>query len=170
VNLSPIQFRRGNVVRAVWQALTSSGLAANRLQAEITESVLIQDTDATCATLAHLRDLGVIISLDDFGTGYSSLSYLHIFPFNKLKIDRSFVLGIETSERSQTLLRGVARLSAELGLTVVVEGIETDDQLRLIRSNGYINEAQGFLFCRPMPAGKIRDLLCGTTLRPGRVA
>jgi diguanylate cyclase (GGDEF)-like protein len=170
VNLSPIQFRRGNVVRAVWQALTSSGLAASRLQVEITESVLIQDTDATCATLARLRDLGVIISLDDFGTGYSSLSYLNTFPFNKLKIDRTFVLGIETSERSRALLSGVARLSAELGLTVVVEGIETDDQLRLIRRDHHINEAQGFLFCRPTPARQIRDLLCGTSIRAGRVA
>jgi diguanylate cyclase (GGDEF)-like protein len=170
VNLSPIQFRRGNVVRAVWQALTSSGLAASRLQVEITESVLIQDTEATCATLARLRDLGVIISLDDFGTGYSSLSYLNTFPFNKLKIDRSFVLGIETSDRSRALLSGVARLSAELGLTVVVEGIETDDQLRLIRRDHHINEAQGFLFCRPTPARQIRDLLCGTTIRAGRVA
>jgi predicted signal transduction protein with EAL and GGDEF domain len=170
VNLSPIQFRRGNVVRAVWQALTSSGLAASRLQVEITESVLIQDTEATCATLARLRDLGVIISLDDFGTGYSSLSYLNTFPFNKLKIDRSFVLGIETSDRSRALLSGVARLSAELGLTVVVEGIETDDQLRLIRRDPHINEAQGFLFCRPTPARQIRDLLCGTTIRAGRVA
>jgi diguanylate cyclase (GGDEF)-like protein len=170
VNLSPIQFRRGNVVRAVWQALTSSGLAASRLQVEITESVLIQDTEATCATLARLRDLGVIISLDDFGTGYSSLSYLNTFPFNKLKIDRSFVLGIETSERSRTLLSGVARLSAELGLTVVVEGIETDNQLRLIRKDLHINEAQGFLFCRPMPGSQVRDLLCGTSIRAGRVA
>jgi len=170
VNLSAIQFRRGNVVRAVWQALTSSGLAASRLQVEITESVLIHDTEATCTTLARLRDLGVIISLDDFGTGYSSLSYLHSFPFNKLKIDRSFVLGIETSERSRTLLRGVARLSAELGLKVVVEGVETDDQLRLIRNDGHINEAQGFLFCKPIPARQIRDLLCGTALRAGRVA
>jgi diguanylate cyclase (GGDEF)-like protein len=170
VNLSPIQFRRGNVVRAVWQALTSSGLAANRLQVEITESVLIQDTEATCATLARLRDLGVIISLDDFGTGYSSLSYLNTFPFNKLKIDRSFVLGIETSERSRTLLSGVARLSAELGLTVVVEGIETDDQLQLIRKDLHINEAQGFLFCKPIPGRQIRDRLCGTSVRAGKVA
>jgi diguanylate cyclase (GGDEF)-like protein len=170
VNLSPIQFRRGNVVRAVWQALTSSGLAASRLQVEITESVLIQDTETTCATLARLRDLGAIISLDDFGTGYSSLSYLNTFPFNKLKIDRSFVLGIETSERSRTLLSGVARLSAELGLTVVVEGIETDDQLRLIRNDLHINEAQGFLFCKPMPGKQIRERLCGTSIRAGRVA
>ena len=170
VNLSPIQFRRGNVVGAVWQALTSSGLAASRLQVEITESVLIQDTEATCATLARLSDLGVTISLDDFGTGYSSLSYLNTFPFNKLKIDRSFVLGIETSERSRTLLSGVARLSAELGLTVVVEGIETDDQLRLIRKDLHINEAQGFLFCKPMPGRQIRDRLCGTSIRAGKVA
>jgi EAL domain-containing protein (putative c-di-GMP-specific phosphodiesterase class I) len=140
------------------------------LQVEITESVLIHDTEATCTTLARLHDLGVIISLDDFGTGYSSLSYLHSFPFNKLKIDRSFVLGIETSERSRTLLRGVARLSAELGLKVVVEGIETDDQLRLIRNDVHINEAQGFLFCKPVPARQIRDLLCGPSLRAGRVA
>jgi diguanylate cyclase (GGDEF)-like protein len=170
VNLSAIQFRRGNVVRAIRQAITSSGLAAHRLQVEITESALIQDTEATYATLAHLRNLGVTISLDDFGIGYSSLSYLHGFPFNKLKIDRSFVRGIETSERSRTLLSGVARLSAELGLSVVVEGVETEDQLRLIRNDVHIDEAQGFLFCTPIPATQIRDHLYDASLRAGRVA
>lgn len=170
VNLSAIQFRRGNVIRAVRQAIVSAGLPASRLQVEITESVLIHDTEATRVTLARLRDLGVVISLDDFGTGYSSLSYLHSFPFNKLKIDRSFVLGIETNERSRTLLHGVSRLSAELGLTVVVEGVETDDQLRLIRNDVHIDEAQGFLFCRPMPPRQVREMLCGTSMRPGRVA
>jgi diguanylate cyclase (GGDEF)-like protein len=163
VNLSAIQFRRGNVVRAVRQAITSSGLPASRLQAEITESALIHDAEATRATLGRLRDHGVTISLDDFGTGYSSLSYLHSFPFDKLKIDRSFVLGIEASERSRTLLRGVARLSSELGLSVVVEGVETDDQLRLIQNDVHLDEAQGFLFCRAIPARQIRDPLYGTS-------
>src|SRR6516165_11151080 len=114
VNLSAIQFRRGNVVRAVWQALTSSGLAASRLQVEITESVLIHDTEATCTTLARLRDLGVIISLDDFGTGYSSLSYLHSFPFNKLKIDRSFVSNVPWNEQSRLIIRSIITLGHSL--------------------------------------------------------
>jgi diguanylate cyclase (GGDEF)-like protein len=159
VNLSSIQFRRSNVMGAVRGALAASGLSASRLEIEITESVLLQDTDATRVTLHQLRDLGVRISLDDFGTGYSSLSYLHSFPLHKVKIDRSFLDGIETSERSLSLLRGVARLSAELGMTVVVEGVETDAQLALIARESSIDEAQGFLFSRPIPGRSILDML-----------
>jgi EAL domain-containing protein (putative c-di-GMP-specific phosphodiesterase class I) len=105
-----------------------------------------------------LRGLGVRISLDDFGTGYSSLSYLHRFPLQKVKIDRSFLEGIET-DRPLMLLRGVARLSADLGLSVVVEGIETAEQLELISADGTVTEAQGYLFSRPVPASRLDELL-----------
>jgi EAL domain-containing protein (putative c-di-GMP-specific phosphodiesterase class I) len=159
VNLSPIQFRRGNVTEAVRRALATSGLPANRLEIEITESVLVQDTEATRACLVQLRELGVRISLDDFGTGYSSLSYLHSFPLHKVKIDRSFLQGITGSDRSLTLLRGVARLSAELGMSVVVEGVETDEELTLVATEARVDEAQGYLFSPPIPGPLIRDLL-----------
>ena len=108
--------------------------------------------------LSQLHALGVRISLDDFGTGYSSLSYLHNFPLQKVKIDRSFLEGIDT-DRPLTLLRGVARLSADLGMSVVVEGIETNEQLELISADGTVTEAQGYLFSRPVPAVRIRQLL-----------
>jgi predicted signal transduction protein with EAL and GGDEF domain len=159
VNLSPIQFRRGNVVSVVSEALKISGLPANRLELEITESVLIQDTETTRKCLNELREMGVRISLDDFGTGYSSLSYLHSFPLNKVKIDRSFLQGIGKSERSRILLRGVARLSAELGMSVVVEGVETDDELDLIVSEANVDEAQGYLFSPAIPSSAIRRML-----------
>jgi predicted signal transduction protein with EAL and GGDEF domain len=159
VNLSPIQFRRGSVTSAVREALAESGLPANRLEVEITESVLLHDTEATRACLQQLRDLGVRISLDDFGTGYSSLSYLHSFPLDKVKIDRSFLHGIEASDRSLTLLRGVARLSADLGMSVVIEGVETERQLSLITRDQSINEAQGYLFSPAIPNREIRKLL-----------
>jgi diguanylate cyclase (GGDEF)-like protein len=159
VNLSPIQFRRGNVVSVVSEALKLSGLPANRLELEITESVLIQDTETTRKYLNELREMGVRISLDDFGTGYSSLSYLHSFPLNKVKIDRSFLQGIGKSERSRILLRGVARLSAELGMSVVVEGVETDDELDLIVSEANVDEAQGYLFSPAIPSSAIRRML-----------
>jgi predicted signal transduction protein with EAL and GGDEF domain len=159
VNLSPIQFRRGNVVSVVSAALKISGLPANRLELEITESVLIQDTETTRKYLNELREMGVRISLDDFGTGYSSLSYLHSFPLNKVKIDRSFLQGIGKSERSRILLRGVARLSAELGMSVVVEGVETDDELDLIVSEASVDVAQGYLFSPAIPSSAIRRML-----------
>jgi EAL domain-containing protein (putative c-di-GMP-specific phosphodiesterase class I) len=108
--------------------------------------------------LSQLHALGVRISLDDFGTGYSSLSYLHNFPLQKVKIDRSFLEGIDR-DRPLTLLRGVARLSADLGMSVVVEGIETNEQLELISADGTVTEAQGYLFSRPVPAVRVRQLL-----------
>lgn len=170
VNLSPIQFRRGSVTNAIRAALDASGLAPNRLEVEITESVLVQDTEAARAVLQELRDLGVRISLDDFGTGYSSLSYLHSFPLHKVKIDRSFLQGIATSERSLTLLHGVARLSAELGMSVTVEGVETDEELALIMREPSIDEAQGFLFSPAIPGTTIRKLLYSTHARIEKVA
>jgi len=170
VNLSPIQFRRANVIQTVQKALDASGLPANRLELEITESVLIQDTDGTRAALRQLKELGVRISLDDFGTGYSSLSYLHSFPLDKVKIDRSFLQGIGASERSQTLLYGVARLSAQLGLAVAVEGVETEEELAIIGRGPGVDEVQGFLFGPAIPSRAIRKLLYSTYARFVQVA
>ena len=158
VNFSPQQFHQRDVMSEVRYALEVSGLPAHRLEIEITESSLLRNTQLTHDVLSQLRTLGVRISLDDFGTGYSSLSYLHNFPLQKVKIDRSFLEGIDT-DRPLTLLRGVARLSADLGMSVVVEGIETNEQLELISADGTVTEAQGYLFSRPVPAVRIRQLL-----------
>jgi diguanylate cyclase (GGDEF)-like protein len=158
VNFSPQQFHQRDVLSEVRYALEVSGLPANRLEIEITESSLLRNTQLTHDVLSQLRATGVRISLDDFGTGYSSLSYLHNFPLQKVKIDRSFLEGID-SDRPLTLLRGVARLSADLGMSVVVEGIETNEQLELISADGTVTEAQGYLFSRPVPAVRVRQLL-----------
>ncbi|MCP1829985.1 diguanylate cyclase (GGDEF)-like protein [Bradyrhizobium sp. USDA 4532] len=158
VNFSPQQFHQRDVLSEVRYALEVSGLPAHRLEIEITESSLLHNTELTHDLLSQLRSLGVRISLDDFGTGYSSLSYLHNFPLQKVKIDRSFLEGID-SDRPLTLLRGVARLSADLGMSVVVEGIETNEQLELISADGAVTEAQGYLFSRPVPSVRIRQLL-----------
>jgi diguanylate cyclase (GGDEF)-like protein len=158
VNFSPQQFHQRDVLGEVRYALEVSGLPANRLEIEITESSLLRNTQLTHDVLSQLNAIGVRISLDDFGTGYSSLSYLHNFPLQKVKIDRSFLEGIDT-DRPLTLLRGVARLSADLGMLVVVEGIETNEQLELISADGTVTEAQGYLFSRPVPAVRVRQLL-----------
>jgi diguanylate cyclase (GGDEF)-like protein len=158
VNFSPQQFHQRDVLSEVRYALEVSGLPAGRLEIEITESSLLRNTQLTHDVLSQLHALGVRISLDDFGTGYSSLSYLHNFPLQKVKIDRSFLEGID-SDRPLTLLRGVARLSADLGMSVVVEGIETNEQLELISADGTVTEAQGYLFSRPVPAVRVRQLL-----------
>jgi diguanylate cyclase (GGDEF)-like protein len=158
VNFSPQQFHQRDVLSEVRYALEVSGLPAHRLEIEITESSLLRNTQLTHDVLSQLSAIGVRISLDDFGTGYSSLSYLHNFPLQKVKIDRSFLEGIDT-DRPLTLLRGVARLSADLGMSVVVEGIETNEQLELISADGTVTEAQGYLFSRPVPAVRVRQLL-----------
>ena len=158
VNFSPQQFHQRELLSEVRYALEVSGLPANRLEIEITESSLLRNTQLTHDVLSQLHTIGVRISLDDFGTGYSSLSYLHNFPLQKVKIDRSFLEGID-SDRPLTLLRGVARLSADLGMLVVVEGIETNEQLELISADGTVTEAQGYLFSRPVPAVRVRQLL-----------
>lgn len=158
VNFSPQQFHQRDVLSEIRYALEVSGLPAHRLEIEITESSLLRNTQLTHDILSQLHALGVRISLDDFGTGYSSLSYLHNFPMQKVKIDRSFLEGIDT-DRPLTLLRGVARLSADLGMAVVVEGIETNEQLELISADGTVSEGQGYLFSRPVPAVRVRQLL-----------
>jgi diguanylate cyclase (GGDEF)-like protein len=163
VNFSSQQFHRRDVLNDIRYALEVSGLSAQRLEIEITESSLLRNTPWTREVLEQLRNEGVRISLDDFGTGYSSLSYLHNFPLQKVKIDRSFLHGLGTNERSRTLLHGVARLSAELGLSVVVEGIETEQQLAAVAAEKSIDEAQGFLFSMPIPGSQLRTLLEATS-------
>ncbi len=166
VNLSSIQFERSNVPALVRETLAAANLPAHRLEIEITESTLLQDTKRTRADLHQLAELGVKISLDDFGTAYSSLSYLHSFPLHKVKIDQSFLQGLGDDERRVTLLRGMTRLSAQLGLRVVVEGVETDEQLELLAAEDSIDEVQGYLLCRPMPASDLRKLLYASYVAP----
>jgi EAL domain-containing protein (putative c-di-GMP-specific phosphodiesterase class I) len=138
-------------------ALATSGLAPNRLELEITETVLLHDSEITLAMLNRLRELGVRIAMDDFGTGYSSLSYLQSFPFDKIKIDRSFVKNVTESASSLNIVRAVAALARGLGITTTAEGVETQEQLDAIRSEG-CTEMQGFLISKPRPAKEIEQL------------
>jgi diguanylate cyclase (GGDEF)-like protein len=159
VNLSSVQFEREDIVALVAETLAATGLPPDRLELEITETLLLQDSEAILGTLNALREMGVRLSLDDFGTGYSSLSYLHKFPLHKVKIDRSFVRNIETDKKSAKLLRGVTRLGAELGLSVVVEGVETHEQLKIIDAPGVVTEIQGFILSPAIPAEQVRLMM-----------
>ena len=158
VNVSPLQLRHRGFAQGVLAALAGSGLAATRLELEITESVLLDDTEANLETLHTLRKLGVRISMDDFGTGYSSISYLRRFPFDKIKIDRSFVRDCAASPDAGAIIRAIVSLGASLGITTLVEGVETEPQLAAIRAEG-AREVQGFLFSPPRPADEIAALL-----------
>jgi len=164
VNLSPVQFKSRHLLPSVVSALAESGLAAGRLELEITESVLLQETEATLATLHKLREFGVKISMDDFGTGYSSLSYLRSFPFDKIKIDRSFVNEVATREDSAAIVRAVTGLGKSLGILTTAEGVETSEQLAVLRSEG-CNEVQGFFFNPPRPASEVEKMLSDGGLR-----
>ena len=159
VNLSSVQFERDDVVKLVGDTLKATGLAPDRLELEITETLLLQDSAAILDILNQLKAMGVRLALDDFGTGYSSLSYLHKFPLHKVKIDRSFVRNITTDKKSAKLLRGVTRLGAELGLSVVVEGVETHEQLKMIDAPGVVGEIQGFILSPAVPNEQIRAMV-----------
>ena len=158
VNLSPVQFKSSNLTATVLAALKASGLPASRLELEITESVLLQNSETTLAILHELRAQGVRISLDDFGTGYSSLSYLRSFPFDKIKIDRSFVQELASREDSMAIVRAVAGLGRSLGIVTTAEGVETKEQLDLLRREG-CTQAQGYLFSPPRPASDVERML-----------
>ncbi len=158
VNVSSVQFRSKNLLPAVVSALASSGLPASRLELEITESVMLQDSDGTLVTLKQLRELGVGIAMDDFGTGYSSLSYLHRFPITKIKIDRSFISSLGLTNGSSAVVRAVVEIARSLRMTATAEGVETEAQMTLLRKIG-CEQAQGFLFSPPVPAAKARQLL-----------
>ena len=158
VNLSPIQLKSSNLMSVVADALAVSGLPPARLEIEITEAVLMQNTEATIATLHRLRDLGVHVTMDDFGTGYSSLSYLRSFPFEKIKIDRSFIMDLSEGEESSAIVRAVAGLAQSLRKTSTAEGVETELQMQQVRSLG-CTEMQGFLFSPPVRAAEVAALL-----------
>lgn len=158
INLSPLQFKSGNLVDTVQAALDESGLSPHRLELEITETVLLEDNDANHAILHQLQSLGVRIAMDDFGTGYSSLSYLRRFPFNKIKIDRSFVRELPASLDCMTITRGIVELANGLGMTTTAEGIETPEQLYVLRTYG-CTLGQGYLFSKALPAADIAVML-----------
>jgi diguanylate cyclase (GGDEF)-like protein len=157
VNLSPAQFRSPGLVQVVMSALAASGLPPERLEVEITETILLHDSEATLATLYRLRELGVMIAMDDFGTGYSSLSYLQSFPFDRIKIDRSFIKDIGDSVGSINIVRAVVAMANGLGMATTAEGVETVEQRASVLSEG-CTEMQGFLFSKPLPAGEIEKL------------
>jgi diguanylate cyclase (GGDEF)-like protein len=169
VNLSAVQFRRGSLAETVLSALAHSGLPAGRLELEITESVLLSEADSAMTTLHQLQNLGVRISMDDFGTGYSSLSYLRRFPFDKIKIDRSFVHDITLDQDSIAIVRAVAGLGASLGMSTTGEGVETQAEADFLKKEG-CTEAQGYFFGRPRPASEIYKILVDGTPASAAVA
>jgi EAL domain-containing protein (putative c-di-GMP-specific phosphodiesterase class I) len=150
INLSPVQFRHGDLPRLVHEILLETGLSPSRLELEITEGVLIDNFTRAVAVLRRLKGLGVRIAMDDFGTGYSSLSYLQSFPFDKMKIDQAFVANLGHSHQATTIIRAVIALGRGLNLPVVAEGVETDEQLRFLAAEG-CSEFQGYLVGRPKP-------------------
>ena len=158
VNLSPMQFRGGSLVLHVTASLAAAHLRADRLELEITEGLLLQHTEATLKTLHQLRGLGVRISMDDFGTGYSSLSYLRKFPFDKIKIDRSFVHDLSEADGCTAIVKAVMDLGLGLGMSTTAEGVETVEQLAYLRREGCV-EAQGYLISPPRPASAVREML-----------
>jgi predicted signal transduction protein with EAL and GGDEF domain len=158
VNLSPLQFRTGNLLSIVMEALKRSGLPAKRLELEITETLLLEKSSEVLATLHALRSLGVRISMDDFGTGYSSLSYLRSFPFDKIKIDQSFMRDLVGNRDAQAIVRSIISLGVGLGVTITAEGVETEAEFNYLRAEG-CHEGQGFLFSRARPNAEIAGLL-----------
>ena len=164
VNLSPLQFSKGNLVSTVISALASSGLPASRLELEITESVLLEKSERNITVLNQLRDLGVRISMDDFGTGYSSIGYLRSFPFDKIKIDQTFVRDLLVDEGSLAIVRAIAGLGVSFGMITTAEGVETEEQMQCLNLEG-CTEVQGYLYSKPVPADEIVGLLASLAAR-----
>jgi diguanylate cyclase (GGDEF)-like protein len=160
VNLSPVQFKHRNLIKAVADALSASRLAPARLQLEITESVLLDESEHNLQLLQELHGLGVKIAMDDFGTGYSSLGYLRSFPFDKIKVDQAFVRDLPHGKESLAIVRAVAGLGQSLGMTTTIEGVETEDQLAIVNAEGF-HEVQGYIFSRPLPASEVCKLIDG---------
>ncbi|WP_372833936.1 putative bifunctional diguanylate cyclase/phosphodiesterase, partial [Pontibacterium sp.] len=158
VNISPVQFRQGDLVQTVSDTLTASGLPAENLELEITESALLDNTEAALTTLNALRNLGVCLAIDDFGTGYSSLSYLSRFPFDVLKIDKSFIDQIIEDKHCRALTKGIIDLAHSLDMRVVGEGIEQQEQCEFLRVHD-CDKGQGYLFSKPVPYGQFIEYL-----------
>ena len=167
VNLSPIEFRSGDLLEMITGALARSGLAPSRLELEITESVLLQKSERNIWILHQIKKMGVSIVLDDFGTGYSSLGYLRLFPFDKIKIDQSFVREMRDRADCAAIVCAIANLGRELNMVTVAEGVETSEQFALVRAAG-CKQVQGFLFSRPLPAAQLR--FSGEAVEPRRSA
>jgi EAL domain-containing protein (putative c-di-GMP-specific phosphodiesterase class I) len=158
VNVSPVQFKNDGLVPLVMSALAESGLPARRLELEITESVLLHDDELTLRILGQLRELGVRIAMDDFGTGYSSLNYLRRFPFDKVKIDRSFIEHIADDPSSLAIVQAVISIAKSRDITTTAEGVEKQEQLELLRALG-CTEMQGYLFSPAKPAAELAPML-----------
>jgi diguanylate cyclase (GGDEF)-like protein len=158
VNLSPLQFKNPKLVDTIVSALSNAGLPASRLDLEITEGALMDDTDTVVAMLEEIKKLGMKVSLDDFGTGYSSLSYLQKFPFDKIKIDQSFVRSLESSPDSVAIVRAVTALGKSLGIMTIAEGVETENQLRQIAEEG-CGQVQGYLTGKPLSPADAATLI-----------
>src|SRR5213075_2849149 len=158
VNFSPAQFRSPGLLQAIINALAASGLSPVRLELEITETILLQDSEATLATLYRLRELGVRVAMDDFGTGYSSLSYLQSFPFDKIKIDRSFIRDLALRDDCKAIVRAVTSMARSLKMKTVAEGVETVEQFDLVTVEG-CDQSQGYFFGRPMKIEKVLEAL-----------
>ena len=158
VNLSPVQFYNEDLVQSVTESLRAAGLPAARLDLEITESVLLHSSEQVLSILHEMRALGLHISMDDFGTGYSSLSYLRSFPFDKIKIDQSFIRDLTDNKDAGAIVRAMTRMSASLGMASTAEGVESMAQLSRLSAEG-CTEVQGFLFSPPRPADDVPLML-----------
>ena len=169
VNLSPVQFKDPSLVLHIASALAKSGLRAQRLELEVTERLLLEESEETRVAIKHFEELGVSLSLDDFGTGYSSLNYLHKFPFHKIKIDQSFVRNREADRDARAIVEAVANLGASLGKVVVAEGIETEKEMEMVKSLG-VHQGQGYFFAAPMTAQAIFAKLKAETPKAQLVA
>jgi EAL domain-containing protein (putative c-di-GMP-specific phosphodiesterase class I) len=165
INISPVQFRNENLMNVISHALETSGLKPERLELEITEAILLEHTETTLEMLNRLRAFGIRIAMDDFGTGYSSLSYLQKFPFDKIKIDGSFVHALTDDPESTAVIRAVTGLASSFRMVTTAEGVETEDQLALVRSLG-CTEMQGFLFSKARPAADLAEFLAKRSGKP----
>jgi len=169
VNVSPVQFRSPGLSTVILQALADTGLAPGRLELEITESLFIDNPETTLASLHQLRALGVRVALDDFGTGYSSLSYLRAFPFDKIKIDRSFIMDLLNSEGATAIIKSITTLAEALGMETTAEGVENVGQLDILREQG-CSHIQGFYFSKPIAEAEVDAMVFGTAMPPMRLA
>jgi EAL domain-containing protein (putative c-di-GMP-specific phosphodiesterase class I) len=167
VNLSPIQFKNADLDKTILHALSITGLPAERLEVEITESLFLESSDTTRGILNSLRNLGVRIALDDFGTGYSSLSYLRSYPFDKIKIDQCFIRDIQSGNDSLAIIKSVIGLGHSLGMVTTAEGVETAGQLEKLLEAG-CSEAQGYYFFRPQTETQLTQILADGR-QPGMV-
>jgi EAL domain-containing protein (putative c-di-GMP-specific phosphodiesterase class I) len=163
INVSPVQFRSGQLIRHLETALSDSGIPASRVELEVTETTLLHENEATLATLRAMHALGTRIVLDDFGTGFASLSYLRSFPFDRIKIDRSFVKDFGLRNDADAIIRAIVGLGKSLRIPVTAEGVETDEQLALVRAEG-CDEAQGYLISAPIPAADVPALVARLAL------